>query len=135
MVDNGFKFVAEVYGELGKHEEGLSCLSEALALVKAQGVCYDEADMWRLKGTLILGQSLDSQSNAETCFQQALDIACRQRAKSLELRAAISLARLWQQQDKCQDAYDLLTPVYNWIIEGFDTADLQDAKTLLDTLA
>ncbi len=73
--------------------------------------------------------------HAETCFQQALDIARHQQAKSLELRAATSLARLWQCQDKRQDAYDLLAPVYGWFTEGFDTADLQEAKALLDELA
>ncbi len=70
----------------------------------------------------------------EACFQTALDIARHQQAKSLELRAATSLARLWQSKDKRQDAYDLLVPVYGWFTEGFDTADLQEAKGLLDTL-
>ncbi len=72
---------------------------------------------------------------AETCFHQALDIARRQQAKSWELRAAMSLARLWQSQGKRQDAHDLLAPVYNWFTEGFDTADLKEAKTLLDQLS
>ncbi len=71
----------------------------------------------------------------EENFQKALDIARRQKAKSWELRAATSLARLWQSQDKRQDAYDLLAPVYNWFTEGFDTTDLQEAKTLLQELA
>ena len=70
----------------------------------------------------------------ELCFQQALDIARRQEAKSWELRAAASLARLWQSQNKRQDAYDLLAPVYKWFTEGFDTADLKDAQSLLDEL-
>ena len=70
----------------------------------------------------------------EDCFQKALDIARHQQAKSLELRVAMSLARLWQSQGKRQDAYDLLAPVYGWFTEGFDTADLQEAKTLLDEL-
>ncbi len=73
--------------------------------------------------------------HAETCFHQALDIARRQQAKSWEPRAATSLARLWQQQDKRQDAYDLLAPVYRWFTEGFDTADLQEAQGLLDELS
>ncbi len=72
---------------------------------------------------------------SEDCFHQALDIAQSQHAKSWELRAATSLARLWQSQDKRQDAYDLLAPVYNWFTEGFDTADLKDAKALLDELS
>ena len=69
------------------------------------------------------------------CFQKAFDIARRQQAKSWEFRAATSLAKLWQSQDKRQDAYDLLTPVYGWFTEGFDTADLQEAKALLDELS
>lgn len=72
---------------------------------------------------------------AETCFRQALDVARHQQAKSLELRAAISLARLWHSQGKRQDAYGLLSPVYEWFTEGFDTADLKDAKALLDELS
>jgi predicted ATPase len=71
---------------------------------------------------------------AETCFHHALDIARHQQAKSFELRTATSLARLWQQQGKRQDAYDLLAPIYVWFTEGFDTADLQDAKALLEAL-
>ncbi len=70
----------------------------------------------------------------EACFQQALDIARQQQAKSWELRAATSLARLWQSQNKRQDAYDLLAPVYEWFTEGFDTADLKEAKALLSEL-
>jgi predicted ATPase len=75
------------------------------------------------------------QAEAETCFQRALDVARRQEAKSLELRAAMSLSRLWQQQGKRTEAYELLAPIYGWFTEGFDTADLQEAKTLLDALA
>jgi predicted ATPase len=90
--------------------------------------------MYRLKGALLLQQNSDNATEAENCFHHALEIACPQQAKSLELRAATSLARLWQQQGKRQDAYELLAPVYNWFTEGFDTADLQDAKALLDEL-
>ena len=75
------------------------------------------------------------QEEAETWLQRALDVARRQQAKSLELRAAMSLARLWQRQGKHTEAYELLAPVYNWFTEGFDTADLQEAKTLLDALS
>jgi predicted ATPase len=75
------------------------------------------------------------QAEAEARFQQALDVARRQEAKSPELRAAMSLARLWQQQGKRTEAYDLLAPIYGWFTEGFDTADLQEARALLDELA
>jgi predicted ATPase len=83
---------------------------------------------------LLLRQPGASQAEAEAWLQQALDVARRQQAKSLELRAAIGLSRLWQSQDKRQDAYDLLAPVYHWFTEGFDTADLQDANALLNEL-
>jgi predicted ATPase len=76
-----------------------------------------------------------NQREAETCFQHAMTIAQDQGAKSWELRAATSLARLWQSQGKCEEAHDLLAPIYNWFTEGFDTADLKDAKALLDELA
>ncbi len=79
--------------------------------------------------------SIQHAAEAEECFQQAIQIARRQSAKSLELRAATSLARLWQQQGKKAEARELLAPVYNWFTEGFDTADLKDAKALLDKLS
>jgi predicted ATPase len=94
-----------------------------------------EAEVYRLKGELLLARSAEHDAEAETCFRQALAIARRQQAKSLELRAAMSLARLWQQQGKRGEAYDLLAPIYGWFTEGFDTADLQEAKALLDALA
>ena len=84
---------------------------------------------------MLLRQPGTPQAEAEFWLQRALDVARRQEAKSLELRTATSLARLWQQQGKRQKAHDLLAPVYGWFTEGFDTADLQEAKSLLDTLA
>jgi predicted ATPase len=84
---------------------------------------------------LLLTHSPDHQAEAETCFHQALDIARRQQAKSLELRAAMSLSRLWQRQGKRAEAYELPALVYGWFTEGFDTADLQEAKALLDELS
>ncbi len=97
--------------------------------------CY-EAELHRLKGDCCCSTPpRSSQAQAETCFQQALDIARRQQAKSLELRAAMSLARLWQQQGKRAEAHELLAPIYGWFTEGFDTADLQEAKALLEALA
>jgi len=93
-----------------------------------------EAELYRLKGVFLLAQAEAKSSEAEACLQQALTIARRQYAKSLELRAAMSLARLWQQQSKGDETRALLAPVYGWFTEGFDTADLQDAKALLDEL-
>jgi len=110
-------------------------LTEALTLADTTGQRWYEAELHRLKGELVLQRSLDNQAEAETCFHHAMTIACAQQAKSFELRAATSLAKLWQQQGKRQEAHDLLAPVYHWFTEGFDTADLKDAKALLEALA
>jgi predicted ATPase len=94
--------------------------------------------LYRLQGELLLHRSAGPQergSESEACFQQALAIARRQQAKSWELRAAMSLSRLWQQQGKQAEARALLAPIYGWFTEGFDTADLQEAKALLEELA
>jgi predicted ATPase len=123
--------LAEAHGIIGEPETGLTMLTEALAL----GECWYETELYRLKGVLLLQQSSDNKAEAEICFHHALEIARNQQAKSFELRTATSLARLWQQQGKRQEAYDLLAPVYSWFTEGFDTADLKDAKALLDELA
>jgi predicted ATPase len=88
----------------------------------------------RVKGELLLTNTPNAPSEAEACFNLALDIARKQSARSLELRAATSLARLWQEQRKLQEARDLLAPIYDWFTEGFDTADLKEAKALLDEL-
>jgi len=126
--------LAEAHGTLGEPEAGLTVLTEALALVDTTGERYYEAELYRLKGALLLQQSSDNSTEAESCFHHALAIARNQQAKSLELRAATSLARLWQQQGKRQEAHDLLAPIYHWFTEGFDTLDLKEAKALLDAL-
>jgi predicted ATPase len=126
--------LAEAYGIMGQPEAGLQVLTEALAHVDTTGERWYESELYRLKGALLLQQSPDHHAEAEACFHQAIAIAQNQQAKSLELRAATSLARLWQQQGKRQEAHDLLAPVYHWFTEGFDTADLRDAKVLLDEL-
>src|SRR5215471_17280019 len=119
--------LAEAYGIQGEPEEGLTALAEALTLTDTTGERWYEAELYRLKGELLLQQSSDHQAEAESCFHQAIAIAQNQQAKSWELRAATSLARLWQQQGKRQEAHDLLASVYNWFTEGFDTLDLKDA--------
>ena len=125
---------ADVYGKAGQAEERLRLLGQALAAVRnAEGRFYD-AELSRLKGELMLACSAEPHAEGEACFRQALDIARRQQAKSWELRAAMSLAHLWQQQDRRAEAQDLLAPIYGWFTEGFDTADLQEAKVLLDAL-
>jgi len=99
------------------------------------GECRWDAELHRLKGELLLARPAEHHAEAETYFHQALDVARRQEAKSLELRAAMSLARLWQQQGQRAEARELLAPIYGWFTEGFDTADLQEAKALLEVLA
>jgi predicted ATPase len=127
--------LAEASAHLGRPEDGLQVLAEAHTLMEQHDERWWEAEIHRLRGVLLLRQPVSPQAEAEACFQQALTVARHQQAKSLELRAAMSLARLWQQQGKRVEAYELLAPVYGWFTEGFDTADLQEAKTLLDALA
>jgi predicted ATPase len=126
--------LAEAVGHTGQVEEGLRLLAEALAAFEANGRGDMLAEAYRLQGALLLRQAVPDASQAEACFQQALAIARRQQAKSWELRAAMSLSHLWRQQGKRTEAYELLAPVYGWFSEGFDTADLQEAKALLEEL-
>jgi predicted ATPase len=125
--------LAEAYGQAGQPEVGLTVLAEALTLVSTTEARWWEAELYRLKGDLLLAQAGARQHwpAAEACFHQALDVARSQQARFLELRAALHLSRLWQQQGKRTAAYELLAPVYGWFTEGFDTADLQEAKILL----
>jgi predicted ATPase len=122
------------HNHLGRTEEGLQALAEAHTLVEQHEERWWEAEIHRLRGVLLLRQTGTPQAEAEGCFHQALDVARHQEAKSLELRAAMSLSRLWQQQGKQAEARALLAPVYGWFTEGFDTADLQEAKALLEAL-
>ena len=143
--------VAEAYGANGQVQAGLQTIPEALERVEQTGERVWEAELHRLRGELVLQsgvQSLRSRDlrpqsatpnahvavEAEACFHQAIAIARQQQAKSLELRAALSLARLWQQHGKSAEAGALLAPIYGWFTEGFDTADLQEAKALLEEL-
>jgi len=126
--------LADAYREGGHSEEGLNVMDEVVAVMETTELRWYEAELHRLKGELLLQQSPDNATEAETCFHQAITIAQNQSAKSWELRAATSLARLWQSQGKRVEARELLAPVYEWFTEGFDTADLIDAKTLLDEL-
>jgi predicted ATPase len=127
--------LAEAYGKLRQPEEGLVAVDEALAIVDKTGDRYWEAELHRLKGELLQIQQGRKVGEADDCFRKALDTARRQQAKSLELRASMSMSRLWQQQEKRQDAYELLAPIYGWFTEGFDTADLKEAKALLEELS
>ena len=129
--------LAEGYGRSEQPEEGLKILAEALAAVDQSGVRFYEAELYRLKGELLLAQASTGHEvqEAEACFRQALAVARRQQAKWLELRAAISLSRLWQQQGKRDAARHLLAEVYGWFTEGFETPDLTEAKALLREFA
>ena len=109
-------------------------LAEALDAAHKNGERYNEAELYRLKGELLLALSAENQSEAEVCFRQAIDIACQQSAKSLELRAVMSLSRLWQKQDKKEEARKMLAEIYGWFTEGFETRDLKEAKALLEDL-
>jgi len=126
--------LAEACGRAGQVEEGLRALEEALKALQTTEDRLYEAEVYRLKGELLLQQSATQQGEAEESFHQALTVARRQQAKSWELRAAMSLSRLWQQQGRRAEAYDLLAPIYGWFTEGFDTADLQEARALLEHL-
>jgi len=152
--------LAEEYGKVGKAEEGLASLAEAFTHAEKSGERFYEAELYRLKGELLLNAERGMQNaerktkttrrasspihrsafivqravEAEACFRTAIAVARRQRAKSLELRASTSLARLWQRQGKTTEAHNLLSEVYDWFSEGFDTKDLQEAKALLEAL-
>ncbi len=127
--------LADVAAHLGHTEDGLQALVEAHTLVEQHEERFVEAEVCRLRGVVLLRQPGTPQAEAEAWWQRALDVARRQEAKALELRAAMSLSRLWQQQDKQAEARELLAPIYGWFTEGFDTADLQEAKALLEELA
>jgi predicted ATPase len=127
--------LTEAAGHAGQTEEGLRLLAEAMTAIEQSGRGELLVEAYRLRGALLLRQAVPEAAQVETCFEQALAIARRQQAKSWELRAATSLSRLWQQQGKRAEALELLAPVYGWFTEGFDTADLQEAKTLLEELS
>jgi DNA-binding SARP family transcriptional activator/predicted ATPase len=126
-------WLAEAYGKAGRAGEGLSVLDEALAQVEETDErCY-EAELRRLKGELLLMQGHEAE--AEASFHNAIEVARRQQAKSWELRATVSLCRLWQRQVKIDQARQMLAEVYGWFTEGFDTPDLKEAKALLEELS
>jgi tetratricopeptide (TPR) repeat protein len=127
--------LARAYLRAGKAEQGIEVLDHAQQTSDLREERWWEAEIRRLRGELLLSRSPASAKDAQACFEQALDIARNQNAKSLELRVAMSLARLWRDQGKVTDANALLVPIYDWFTEGCDTADLKKAKTLLDELS
>jgi predicted ATPase len=135
-----FALLAEPYMKLGQTEEAFAALAEALAIVDNSGERMVEAELYRLKGQLTLqsqvqGPQSKVEAEAEEYFLKAIEIARKQSAKSLELRAVMSLSRLWQQQGKRDEARQMLAEIYGWFTEGFDTKDLQEAKALLEELS
>ncbi len=132
--------LAKAQEQAGQAKEGLATVAEAVTIANQTEERAYEAELYRLKGELALqsqagGQQSKIEEEAEACFHKALNIARHQQAKSWELRAATSHARLWQRHGKITKAHDLLLEIYNWFTEGFDTKDLQDAKALLEELA
>jgi predicted ATPase len=126
-------FLAEAHLRVGEFEDALAALDRAAETAAATGECHYQSELCRLRGT-VLAESGEN-TEAAMWFQRAIDTARHQQARSLELRAATSLARLWRDQHKHTQAHDLLAPVYGWFTEGFDTADLKEARALLDQLA
>jgi class 3 adenylate cyclase len=128
-------YLARAHAQLGKFDDAWRCIGEAMAAVEATREKLWEADINRTAGEIALQSPEPNTAKAEACFERALSVARRQQAKSWELRAATSLARLWRDQGKAQQARELLAPVYGWFTEGFDTSDLKEAKALLEALA
>ena len=127
--------LARAYVELGKFDDAWRCIREAITAVEATKERWCEAEVDRVAGEIALKSTDTDAAEAETYFERALAVARQQQAKSWELRAAMSLARLWRDQGKVHQARELLAPVYGWFTEGFDTRDLKEAKALLEELA
>jgi len=128
-------YLARAYAELGQFEEAWRCIGEAMTAGDTTKEKWCEADIHRTAGEIALMSSESDAAKAEAHFERALAIAREQKAKCWELRAAMSMARLWRGQGKRRQARDLLGSVYSWFTEGFDTPDLKEAKALLDELA
>jgi predicted ATPase/class 3 adenylate cyclase len=127
--------LARAHADLSKFDDAWSCLSEAMTAIERTGETWFEAEVNRIAGEIALISPEPDAAKAQACFERALDVARKQQAKSWELRAATSLARLWRDQGKVQQARELLAPIYGWFTEGFDTRDLKEAKALLEELA
>jgi len=134
ICDRCLIFIATALGRLGRFDQALSAINEALQFIERTGQRYYEPELHRLKGELLLAQDKSNPGRAEQCFNTAIKISRGQQAKSWELRATTSLARLLEKQRKRADARAQLSAIYNWFTEGLDTADLKDAKTLLNEL-
>jgi len=127
-------YLAWAYAELGQFDDAWRCIGEAMTAVETTKETSCEPEIRRIAGEIALKSAKPDAAKAEAYFERALVVARAQQAKSWELRAAMSMARLWRDQGKREEARDLLAPVYGWFTEGFDTLDLKDAKALLDEL-
>jgi predicted ATPase len=127
-------YLAAAHANLGQFDEAGRCMGEAMSMIETTKERWSEAEVNRLAGEIALMVPEADSANAEAYFERALGVARKQQAKSWELRAAMSMARLWRDQDKRQQAHDVLAPVYGWFTEGFDTLDLKEAKALLEQL-
>jgi predicted ATPase len=126
--------IADASRQTGGSSEVFDAVNDALVQAQLSGECFYEAELHRVKGELLLIQTSTDEREAEACFQKAMQLARGQGAKSLELRATMSLSRLWQRQGKSEEARKLLREIYGWFTEGFDTADLKEARLLLEKL-
>ena len=135
MIPSYLSYLAEAHAELGQFDNAARCTGEAMTALETTKERWHEAEVNRIAGEIALLPPESDMAKAEAHFERALAVAREQQAKSWELRAATSMARLWRDQGKHEQARDLLAPVYGWFSEGFDTLDLKEAKTLLDTLA
>jgi predicted ATPase len=127
--------LAGAYAHLVQFDDAWRCIEEAMSLVRTTKEKWWEAEVHRIAGEIALKSPTPDPTKAEAYFNRALAVARAQQAKSWELRAAMSMARLWRDQGKRDEARDLLAPVYGWFTEGFDTLDLKEAKALLEELA
>jgi predicted ATPase len=128
-------YLARAYADIGHFEDAWRCIGDAIAALEKANERWFEAEVHRLAGKIALKSPQPDTEKAQSYFERALAVARQQQAKSLQLRAAMSLARLWRDQGKMQQARELLAPVYAWFTEGFDTLDLKEAKVLLQELA
>jgi predicted ATPase len=128
-------YLASAYAELGQFDDAWRCVGEAMTRIETSKERWNEAEVIRIAGEIALMLPEQDAAKAEDYFRRSLAVARQQQAKSWELRAAMSMARLWRDQGKRDEARDLLAPVYGWFTEGFDTLDLKEAKKLLDELA
>lgn len=126
--------LAEAYQKAGRTTEGLRVIDEALAHANRTDECFWLSELYRQRAELLLVSASSTYQEVVPCFEQALEVARYQQAKLFELRSAVSLSRLWQDHDRGKEAYELLASIYGWFTEGFDTADLQEAKALLNEL-